>query len=439
MVHDTIAQYPHSLGLFYSAMTSFLGFRPNDGEYKVMGLAPYGEPIYCDLIKNNLIEIKSDGSYKLNMSFFGFCTSTVMTNKKFHELFGGLPRTPEDELTQRDMDIAASIQNVLEEVVLKIAISIKEETGQKNLCIAGGVALNCVANGKIVEKGIFERVWIQPASGDAGGALGAALAVHYLMLENPRHVNSNDDMNGGYLGPSFSQSEIEDSLLAAGANFKVLEHEKLIEDLVCELISGKAVGWHQGRMEFGPRALGARSIIADPRSPLVQRQLNLKIKYRESFRPFAPSVMEEYLNEWFCIKQKSPYMLLVGNVLKDKLLPSDDSNSRLVGLDKLKSQRSLIPAVTHVDNTSRIQTVSRNTNSKFWDLLSKFNEITNCPVLVNTSFNIRGEPIVCTPEDSFRCFMGTDIEVLVVGNCFLRKEDQDPSLKVSYLDLHELD
>lgn len=431
--------FPHSLGLLYSAFTYYLGFKVNSGEYKVMGLAPYGQPIYSDLIKNYLIEVKNDGSYKLDMSYFGFCTSTVMTNKKFHKLFGGEPRIPEETLTQREMNIAASIQKVLEDVVLKIAISIKKETGQKNLCLAGGVALNCVVNGKIVEEGIFENVWIQPASGDAGGALGAALAVYYLMLENPRYLNPNDDMNGGYLGPSYSQSEIETRLLAAGANFLTLDDKDLIDKVVNELAEGKAIGWHQGRMEFGPRALGSRSIIADPRSPLVQKQLNLKIKYRESFRPFAPSVMEEYVDEWFTIKQKSPYMLLVGNVSPVKLISLSSSDQVLNGLDKLNLQRSLIPAVTHVDNSSRIQTVSKVTNNKFWDLLNKFHEFTKCPVLVNTSFNIRGEPIVCTPEDSFKCFMGTEIEVLVVGNCFLTKDNQDPLLKLSYLESHDLD
>ncbi len=431
--------FPHSLGLLYSAFTYYLGFKVNSGEYKVMGLAPYGQPIYSDLIKNNLIEVKNDGSYKLDMSYFGFCTNTVMTNKKFHNLFGGEPRIPEETLTQREMNIAASIQKVLEDVVLNIAISIKKETGQKNLCLAGGVALNCVVNGKIVEEGIFDNVWIQPASGDAGGALGAALAVYYLMLENPRRLNPNDDMNGGYLGPSYSQSEIETRLLAAGASFITLDDKDLIDKVASELAEGKAVGWHQGRMEFGPRALGSRSIIADPRSPLVQKQLNLKIKYRESFRPFAPSVMEEYVDEWFSIKQKSPYMLLVGNVSPSKLIPLSSSDQVLTGLDKLNLQRSLIPAVTHVDNSSRIQTVSKLTNNKFWDLLNKFYEYTKCPVLVNTSFNIRGEPIVCTPEDSFKCFMGTEIEVLVVGNCLLTKDSQDPLLKISYFDSHNLD
>lgn len=431
--------FPHSLGLLYSAFTYYLGFKVNSGEYKVMGLAPYGDPIYSDLITKNLIEIKGDGSFKLNMSYFGYCTGAVMTNKKFHQLFGGEPRTPENAITQRDMNLAASVQKVLEEIVIKIATSVKEETGQKNLCLAGGVALNCVANGKIVENGIFERVWIQPASGDAGGALGAALAVYYLMLESPRHVNINDEMNGGYLGPSFSQLEIEERLSAAGARFTSFEYEEILEKVVDELTQGKAVGWHQGRMEFGPRALGSRSIIADPRSPLVQKQLNLKIKYRESFRPFAPSVMEEYCEEWFSIKQKSPYMLLVGSVSQDKLIHPHASEEVLIGLDKLNAQRSLIPAVTHVDNSSRIQTVSKVTNRKFWDLLGKFNEATNCPVLVNTSFNIRGEPIVCTPEDSFKCFMGTEIEILVIGNCFLRKEEQDPLLKISYLNSHDLD
>lgn len=431
--------FPHSLGLLYSAFTYYLGFKVNSGEYKVMGLAPYGQPIYSDLIKNNLIEVKNDGSYKLDMSYFGFCTSTVMTNKKFHNLFGGEPRIPEEKLTQREMNIAASIQKVLEDVVLNIAISIKKETGQKNLCLAGGVALNCVINGKIVEKGIFDNVWIQPASGDAGGALGAALAVYYLMLENPRCLNPNDDMNGGYLGPSYSQSEIETRLLAAGASFITLDDKDLIDKVASELKEGKAVGWHQGRMEFGPRALGSRSIIADPRSPLVQKQLNLKIKYRESFRPFAPSVMEEYVDEWFSIKQKSPYMLLVGNVSPSKLIPLSSSDQVLTGLDKLNIQRSLIPAVTHVDNSSRIQTVSKLKNNKFWNLLNKFYEHTKCPVLVNTSFNIRGEPIVCTPEDSFKCFMGTEIEVLVVGNCLLTKDSQDPLLKIPYFDSHTLD
>lgn len=431
--------FPHSLGLLYSAFTYYIGFKVNSGEYKVMGLAPYGEPKYVHLIKEHLINIKEDGSFHLDMSFFDYCTGLTMTNGRFETLFGGPARRPESGLTQREMDLAASIQAVTEEVVLRLAKEIRTTTGQRNLCLAGGVALNCVANGKLMREKLFDNIWIQPASGDAGGAVGAALAAYHLMLEKPRSVPAGDSMNGAYLGPEFSQREIEERLVKAGAVFTAEIDEALIDSVAHALIDGKAVGWMQGRMEFGPRALGGRSIIADPRSPTVQKQLNLKVKYRESFRPFAPSVLREDVSQWFQLHSDSPYMLLVADVLNTKQLPMSEKQKQLFGIDKVNVVRSEIPAVTHVDYSARVQTVHNTTNPRFHRLISKFKELTGCPVLVNTSFNVRGEPIVCTPEDAFRCFMGTDIEMLAVGNSLLRKEDQSRTLMKNYRRCYELD
>lgn len=431
--------FPHSLGLLYSAFTYYIGFKVNSGEYKVMGLAPYGEPKYVNLIKEHLINIKEDGSFHLDMSFFDYCTGLTMTNSRFETLFGGQARRPESRLTQRETDLAASIQAVTEEVVLRLAKEIRTTTGQRNLCLAGGVALNCVANGKLMRERLFDNIWIQPASGDAGGAVGAALAAYHLMLEKPRSIHAGDSMNGAYLGPEFSQREIEERLGKAGAVFTAEIDEALIDSVVHALIDGKAVGWMQGRMEFGPRALGGRSIIADPRSPTVQKQLNLKVKYRESFRPFAPSVLREDVSQWFQLHSDSPYMLLVADVLSTKQLPMSEKQKQLFGIDKLNVVRSEIPAVTHVDYSARVQTVHNTTNPRFHRLISKFKELTGCPVLVNTSFNVRGEPIVCTPEDAFRCFMGTDIEMLAVGNSLLRKEDQSRTLMKNYRRCYELD
>ncbi len=431
--------FPHSLGLLYSAFTYYTGFKVNSGEYKVMGLAPYGEPRFVNLIKDNLIDIKADGSFHMNMDAFGYCTDLRMTNKKFDRLFGGPPRKSESALTQREMDIAASIQAITEEIVIKLARGIKASTGQKNLCLAGGVALNCVANGKLLREDIFDKIWIQPASGDAGGALGAALAVHHMMLKRPRTVQTPDGMKGAYLGPAFSQTEIETRLKGSGAAFTVVSDDELIEFTAQALAEGKAVGWHQGRMEFGPRALGCRSILADPRSPTVQKQLNLKVKFRESFRPFAPSILREDLPDWFQMDVDSPYMLLVADVAQSKKRPMTDKQNKLFGIDKLNVPRSDIPAVTHIDYSARVQTVHKETNPKYHRLISRFKELTGCPVLVNTSFNVRGEPIVCTPEDAFRCFMGTEIEVLSIGNCIVKKENQDPSLLKDYKNAYELD
>lgn len=431
--------FPHSLGLLYSAFTYYIGFKVNSGEYKVMGLAPYGEPKYVQLIKEHLIDIKEDGSFHLDMSFFDYCTGLTMTNSRFEKLFGGPARRPETGLTQREMDLAASIQAIAEEVVLRLAKEIRTTTGQRNLCLAGGVALNCVANGKLLREKLFDNIWIQPASGDAGGAVGAALAAYHLMLEKPRSIHAGDSMNGAYLGPEFSQREIEERLGKAGAVFTAEFDEALIDRVAHALVDGKAVGWMQGRMEFGPRALGGRSIIADPRSPTVQKQLNRKVKYRESFRPFAPSVLREDVSQWFQLHSDSPYMLLVADVLSTKQLPMSEQQKQLFGIDKLNVVRSEIPAVTHVDYSARVQTVHNTTNPRFHRLISKFKELTGCPVLVNTSFNVRGEPIVCTPEDAFRCFMGTDIEMLAVGNSLLRKEDQSRTLMKNYRRCYELD
>jgi carbamoyltransferase len=438
-VHKEI-HFPHSLGLLYSAITYYTGFKVNSGEYKVMGLAPYGEPKYAQLIKDHLIEIAEDGSFHLDMSYFNYCTGLTMTSSKFDKLFGGPPRQPESTLTQREMDLAASVQAVIEEVVIKLAKGIANSTGQRNLCLAGGVALNCVANGKLLSEKIFDNIWIQPASGDAGGAIGAALGAYHLLLNQPRKLTSGmDGMKGSYLGPSYLQEDIEKRLLGVGAVFKTVSEEDVINITAQALAEGKAVGWHQGRMEFGPRALGGRSILADPRSPSVQKQLNLKVKYRESFRPFAPSVLREDANEWFDIDTDSPYMLLVADVAKPKQIGMTEQEQKLFGIDKLNVPRSEIPAVTHVDYSARIQTVHKETNPRYYQLIRKFKELTGCPVLVNTSFNVRGEPIVSTPEDAFRCFMGTEIEILVVGNCVLQKEKQNQKLVKDYKNLYELD
>ena len=437
-VHKEIL-FPHSLGLLYSAMTYYAGFKVNSGEYKVMGLAPYGEPKYAKLIKDHLIDIKEDGSFHLDMQYFNYCTGLTMTNERLDALFGAPPRTSESILTQREMDLAASIQAVTEEVVIKLAKGLKKSTGQKNLCLAGGVALNCVATGKLLRENLFENIWIQPAAGDAGGAVGAALAACHMMLNQPRVVSKSDGMKGSYLGPQYEQADIEKRLLAAGAVFKTVTDDELINLTAEALTQGKAVGWHQGRMEFGPRSLGGRSIIADPRSETVQKQLNLKVKYRESFRPFAPSVLREDVSEWFDIKSDSPYMLLVADVAKSKQRSMTPEQEKLFGIDKLNVPRSEIPAVTHVDYSARIQTVHKETNPKYHQLISRFKALTGCPVLVNTSFNVRGEPIVCTPEDAFNCLMGTGIEFLVVGNSIMRKEDQDESLIKDYKNAYELD
>ena len=431
--------FPHSLGLLYSAFTFYTGFKVNSGEYKLMGLAPYGEPQYVGLIKDNLIDIKKDGSFKLEQEFFDYATGLKMTSGKFDKLFNQKPRdSKKEKLTQFHMDIAASIQKVTEEVMIKMATSLRTEFNIKNLCLAGGVALNCVANGKILEKKIFDNIWIQPAAGDAGGSLGAALALWHLELKRERKI-SNNDMQGSYLGPSFSQKEIEIELKSLNANFEVLDEKELINKTAEALKNGDAVGWFQGRMEFGPRALGGRSILGDPRSPTMQKNLNLKVKFRESFRPFAPSVLREDVDKWFKINQDSPYMLLVAEVLEDKKIKMSEEEKKLFGIDKLNIKRSDIPAVTHVDYSARIQTVHNETNPKYYSLIKKFKEITNCPVLINTSFNVRGEPIVNTPSDAFNCFMGTEMDKLVIGNCFLDKKKQNKNFKKDYKNQFELD
>jgi carbamoyltransferase len=424
--------FPHSLGLLYSAFTYYTGFKVNSGEYKVMGLAPYGEPKYKKLILDNLIDLKPDGSFRLDLSYFDYCTGLTMTNERFSALFGEPVRSPENLLTDFHMDIAASIQAVLDEVVLRLARGLATKTGSKNLCLAGGVALNCVANGKVLLDGAFENIWIQPAAGDAGGAIGAALAATHILKDQPRKTNGGDGMFGSFLGPSFSQAEIEQRLLTSGARFTVLSEDEMIAKTVAALADQQAVGWFQGRMEFGPRALGARSILGDPRAPSMQRNLNLKVKYRESFRPFAPSVLRENVSDWFELDSDSPYMLLVSGVRKDRCRSMTPDEIGLFGIDKLNIARSEIPAVTHVDYSARIQTVHANTNPLFHRLLTRFKEKTGCPVLVNTSFNVRGEPIVCTPEDAFRCFMGNELDLLVVGNCILKKDTQDQTLKRDY-------
>ena len=432
--------FPHSLGLLYSAFTYYAGFKVNSGEYKLMGLAPYGTPIYEDKIKNNLIDIKEDGSFHLDQTYFNYATGLTMTNKKFNNLFGQKPRDPDKEkLNQFHMDIAASIQKVTQDIMIKIVKSLKEEFNISNLCLAGGVALNCVANGKILKEKIFNNIWIQPAAGDAGGSLGAALALWHIEQGNPRKVNLNDDMNGSYLGPEYTQKQIEEQLDKIGAKYKSLGDEDLIEKTAQSLSEGEAIGWFQGRMEFGPRALGGRSILGDPRSSKMQKNLNLKVKYRESFRPFAPSILKEDLVEWFDINIDSPYMLMVSNINKDKTIEMNEEQKKLFGIDKLNIKRSEIPAVTHVDYSARIQTVHKETNKKYFELIKKFKEKTNCPVIVNTSFNVRGEPIVNTPVDAFNCFMGTGLDKLVIGNCYLDKSNQDPSLENDYKKEFELD
>jgi carbamoyltransferase len=431
--------FPHSLGLLYSAFTYYTGFKVNSGEYKVMGLAPYGQPKYAQTILDHLIDLKPDGSFHLDMSYFNYCTGLTMTSAKFHDLFGAPPRKAGQPLTQREMDLAASVQAVTEEAMLRLVRSAVAETGIENVCLAGGVALNCVGNGKVLRDGAAKNLWIQPAAGDAGGALGAALIGHYLHLDQPRRVVKPDAMRGAYLGPEFAQADIEQRLRAAGAVFSVLDDADLFDACARGLAEAKALGWFQGRMEFGPRALGGRSILGDPRSPGMQSTLNLKVKYRESFRPFAPSVLREQVAEWFELDGDSPYMLLVADVVETRRKTMSEAEQQLFGIDKLKVPRSDIPAVTHVDYSARVQTVHAGTNPRYHALISRFKELTGCPVVVNTSFNVRGEPIVCTPEDAFRCFMGTEIELLAVGNCLMRKEDQNPALKLNYETAFELD
>jgi carbamoyltransferase len=431
--------FPHSLGLLYSAFTYYTGFKVNSGEYKLMGLAPYGNPIYEDKVKQ-LVDLKEDGSFRLDQNYFNYATGLTMTNEKFNNLFGQKPRNPKNEkITQFYMDIAASIQKVTEQIMINLAKSIREEYGTKNLCLAGGVALNCVANGKILKEKIFENIWIQPAAGDAGGSLGAALALWHIDQGNKRLVNSNDDMNGSYLGAEFEQEEIETELKNLGANFETFSYEELINKTAEFLSNEKAVGWFQGRMEFGPRALGGRSILGDPRSDKMQKNLNLKVKYRESFRPFAPSILREDLSEWFNINVNSPYMLLVADIKTDKKIKMTHEQENLFGIDKLNIKRSEIPAVTHVDYSARIQTVTKKTNYRYYDLICKFKEKTGCPVIINTSFNVRGEPIVNSPTDAFNCFMGTELDYLVIGNCILDKSKQSKNLKNDYKKKFELD
>ena len=432
--------FPHSIGLLYSAFTYYTGFKVNSGEYKVMGLAPYGEPKYVDKIFDHLVDLKADGSYRLDLRYFNYCTGLTMTTERFHDLFGGAPRKPEEWINQRHMDLAASIQKATEEIVLRLSRSVAKQTGSANLCLAGGVALNCVANGKILRDSSFKSIWIQPAAGDAGGALGAALAAHYQFNGAPRQTNgATDCMQGSYLGPMFEQSDIEIRLKNAGGRFSILSDQDLISSTVAALVDEKAVGWFQGRMEFGPRALGARSILGDPRSATMQKSLNLRVKFRESFRPFAPAILREDVADWFELDEDSPYMLLVADIVERRRRAMTIEEQGLFGIDKLNVRRSDIPAVTHVDYSARVQTVHNDTNPRFHALLAAFKQRTGCPVLVNTSFNIRGEPIVCTPEDAFRCFMGSAIEVLVIGNCLLRKEDQNPGLQQDYQETFELD
>ena len=431
--------FPHSLGLLYSAFTYYTGFKVNSGEYKLMGLAPYGNPIYEDKVKQ-LVDIKKDGTFRLDQKYFNYATGLTMTNERFNNLFGQKPRNPQKEkITQFHMDIAASIQKVTEEIMINLAKSIREEYGIRNLCLAGGVALNCVANGKILKEKIFDNIWIQPAAGDAGGSLGAALALWHVDQGNKRLVNLNDNMKGSYLGTEFSQDEIENELKDLGANFEIFNYEELIDKTAEFLSNEKAVGWFQGRMEFGPRALGARSILGDPRSDKMQKNLNLKIKYRESFRPFAPSILREDLSEWFDMNVDSPYMLLVSNVNFDKRIEMTNKQKNLFGIDKLNIIRSEVPAITHVDYSARIQTVTKNTNKRYYDLISKFKEKTGFPVVINTSFNVRGEPIVNTPTDAFNCFMGTELDFLVIGNCILDKKKQKLKFNKNYLNDFELD
>ena len=431
--------FPHSIGLLYSAFTYYTGFKVNSGEYKVMGLAPYGEPKYAGRILEHLVDLRDDGSFRLDLNYFDYCTGLTMTNERFDALFGGKARAPSGRLEQRHMDLAASVQQVTEEIVLRLTRSLARGGLSENLCLAGGVALNCVANGKILRERTFKNIWVQPAAGDAGGAVGAALAAYHQFAGRPRTPPVGDAMAGGYLGPSFSQSEIKERLGQAGAVFMELDDDAIIQRTVKALVAEKAVGWFQGRMEFGPRALGARSILGDPRSPSMQSSLNLRVKFRESFRPFAPAVLREDVADWFDLDGDSPYMQIVAEILHKRRRPTNPDEDKLFGIDRLNIPRSEIPAVTHVDYSARIQTVHVETNKRFHDLLLAFKAETGCPVLVNTSFNVRGEPIVCTPEDAFRCFMGSDIEVLVVGNCFLNKDEQPPSLKLDYKNMFELD
>ena len=431
--------FPHSLGLLYSAFTYYTGFKVNSGEYKLMGLAPYGKPIYEEQVKQ-LIDIKEDGTFRLDQKYFNYATGLTMTSNKFDILFGQKPRDPKNEkISQFHMDIAASIQKVTEEIMIKLSKALRKEYNIKNLCLAGGVALNCVANGKILEEKIFDNIWIQPAAGDAGGSLGAAMALWHIEHGNIRKINPLDNMKGSYLGTEFSQLQIEEELKSVGANFETFDYENMIDKTSDYLSNEKAVGWFQGRMEFGPRALGSRSILGDPRSDKMQRNLNLKVKYRESFRPFAPSVLREDLSNWFDINVDSPYMLLVANINPEKKIEMSDEQKKLFGIEKLNVKRSEIPAVTHVDYSARVQTVSKNTNNRYYDLILKFKEKTGCPVIVNTSFNVRGEPIVNTPIDAFNCFMGTELDYLVIGNCILDKKKQNTEQKKDYKSKFELD
>ena len=432
--------FPHSLGLLYSAFTYYIGFKVNSGEYKLMGLAPYGKPRYADLIREKLITVADDGSFQLDMSYFDYATGLTMTNKKFDTLFGGPPRTSETQLTQREMDLAASVQKVTEDVVIGLSRGIAKETGERNLCLAGGVALNCVANGILLREKIFDNIWIQPASGDAGGALGAALSTWYIHHNKERNTcKERDAMKGAYLGPEFSDAEIEAELNECSAVFKKVSREELLEEITSLLTKEKVIGWMQGRMEFGPRALGGRSIIADPRSPIMQKQLNLKVKYRESFRPFAPSVLREDVSDWFELNIDSPYMLLVAKVREDKCRVMNEKEDALFGIDKLNVIRSSVPAITHVDYSARIQTVHADTNPLYHALISKFKKKTGCPILINTSFNVRGEPIICKPTDAYKCFMGTEMDLLAIGNYLLYKEKQGKGNKENYKERYELD
>jgi len=432
--------FPHSLGLLYSAVTYYLGFKVNSGEYKVMGLAPYGRPKYKETIMQNLIDVKEDGSFRLNQKYFNYASGLTMTNEKFSELFGKPVRVPEsNKLTQFHMDMAASIQVVTEEVMLKIVSSLSEEFNQKNLCLAGGVALNCVANGKIQRSGYFENIWVQPAAGDAGGAVGAALALEFIELKSKRVVRKYDGMKGCYLGPSFTDKQVETILTEIGAKFKKLETKKLLKYIAKKIADDNVVGWFQGQMEFGPRALGNRSILANPLSQETQKNLNLKIKFRESFRPFAPSILADKVSDWFDTNKPSPYMLLVNYLKKEKCVEIDEIEKNLRGIKSLKVVRSEVPAITHVDYSARIQTVDNKTNQIFYGLISEFYKLTDCPILVNTSFNVRGEPIVCDPKDAFNCFMGTNMDILVVGNFVLEKIDQESSLLSDYKSKYELD
>ena len=432
--------FPHSLGLLYSAFTYYTGFKVNSGEYKLMGLAPYGKPKYFDLIKNNLVDIKPDGTFRLDQNYFDYATGLKMTNSKFNNLFGKKARNSKlEEITQFDMDIAASIQKITEEIMLNLSKSLRKEFNIKNLCMAGGVALNCVANGKILEQKIFDNIWVQPAAGDAGGSLGAALAYWHLELKKDREIIKSDSMKGSYLGPEYDQDYIEKELNKIGAKYEKLNDDEIYEKTTQCLVKGEAIGWFQGRMEFGPRSLGARSILGDPRSESMQKNLNLKVKYRESFRPFAPSVLKNKAKDWFNIEIESPYMLMVAKVNEDKIIKMKAEEERLFGIKKLNIKRSNIPAVTHVDYTARIQTVDHELNQRYHNLISKFYEKTGCPILINTSFNVRGEPIVNTPKDAFNCFMGTELDTLVIGNCFLIKKNQDELLKKDYKNFFELD